>query len=106
MIIAGLWRYGDWRHVATGCNDLVMMIDCFVLCSFVTSSLVAPGAGVLACHRPWLKSSLLKMEATFGQFSEQILRHSKTCDVWWCQPISHHRPDKTILSGRVGVSGV
>jgi len=22
MIIAGLWRYGDWRHVATGCNAL------------------------------------------------------------------------------------
>jgi len=20
MIIAGLWKYGDWRHVATGCN--------------------------------------------------------------------------------------
>jgi len=49
----------------------------------VTSSLVAPGAGVLACYRPWLKSSLLKMEATFGQFSERISRHSKTCDVWW-----------------------
>ena len=49
----------------------------------VTSSLVVPGAGDLACHRPWLKSSLLKMEATFGEFSERILRHSKTCDVWW-----------------------
>ena len=24
MITAGLWRYGDWRHVATGCNALVM----------------------------------------------------------------------------------
>jgi len=24
MIIAGLWRYGDWRHVATGCNALVL----------------------------------------------------------------------------------
>jgi len=23
MIIAGLWRYGDWRRVATGCNALV-----------------------------------------------------------------------------------
>ena len=23
MIIAGLWRYGDLRHVATGCNALV-----------------------------------------------------------------------------------
>jgi len=23
MIIAGLWRYGDWRHVATGCKALV-----------------------------------------------------------------------------------
>jgi len=23
MIIAGLWRYGDWPHVATGCNALV-----------------------------------------------------------------------------------
>ena len=22
MIIAGLWRYGDWRHVATGCTAL------------------------------------------------------------------------------------
>ena len=49
----------------------------------VTSSLVAPGADVLACHRSWLKSSLLKMEATFSKFSELILRHSKTCDVWW-----------------------
>ena len=24
MTIAGLWRYGDWRHVATGCNALVL----------------------------------------------------------------------------------
>jgi len=24
MRIAGLWRYGDWRHVATGCNALVI----------------------------------------------------------------------------------
>ena len=23
MIIPGIWRYGDWRHVATGCNALV-----------------------------------------------------------------------------------
>jgi len=23
MTIAGLWRYGNWRHVATGCNALV-----------------------------------------------------------------------------------
>jgi len=21
MIIAGLWRYDDWRHLATGCNS-------------------------------------------------------------------------------------
>jgi len=27
MIIAGLWRYGDWRRVATGCNALVGMKD-------------------------------------------------------------------------------
>jgi len=25
MTIAGLWRYGDWRHVATGCTALVMI---------------------------------------------------------------------------------
>jgi len=24
MITAGLWRYGDWRHVATGCDALVI----------------------------------------------------------------------------------
>jgi len=24
MTIAGLLRYDDWRHVATGCNALVM----------------------------------------------------------------------------------
>jgi len=23
MTIAGLWRYGDWQHVATGCTSLV-----------------------------------------------------------------------------------
>jgi len=23
MTIAGLWRYGDWRHVATGCTAIV-----------------------------------------------------------------------------------
>jgi len=63
-----------------GGNALVIMTDCFVVCSLVTSSLLAPSAGVLACHRH-AKSSLLKMEATFGQFSERILRHSKTCDV-------------------------
>jgi len=26
MTIAGLWRYGDWRHVATGCTALVLFI--------------------------------------------------------------------------------
>jgi len=26
MTIAGLWRYGDWRHVATGCTSLVIII--------------------------------------------------------------------------------
>ena len=29
MIIAGLWRYGDWRHVATGCNALVVIMPQF-----------------------------------------------------------------------------
>ena len=24
MTIAGLWRYGDWRHVATGCIALLV----------------------------------------------------------------------------------
>jgi len=24
MTIAGLWRYGDWRHVATGCTAQVL----------------------------------------------------------------------------------
>jgi len=24
MTIAGLWSYGDWRHVATGCTALVV----------------------------------------------------------------------------------
>jgi len=28
MIIAGLWRYGDWRHVATGCDALVTHMCC------------------------------------------------------------------------------
>jgi len=23
MTIAGLWKYGDWRHVTTGCTALV-----------------------------------------------------------------------------------
>jgi len=26
MTIAGLWRYGDWRHVATGCAALVYLM--------------------------------------------------------------------------------
>jgi len=25
MTIAGLWRYGDWRYVATGCTALVRL---------------------------------------------------------------------------------
>jgi len=25
MTIGGLWRYGDWRHVATGCTSLVAL---------------------------------------------------------------------------------
>jgi len=25
MTIAGLWRYGDWQHVATGCTALVWL---------------------------------------------------------------------------------
>jgi len=27
LITAGLWRYGDWRHVATGCTALVIRCD-------------------------------------------------------------------------------
>jgi len=26
MIIAGLWRCGDWRHVTTGCNAIVIYL--------------------------------------------------------------------------------
>ena len=29
VIIAGLWRYGNWRHVATGCNALVFYLNLF-----------------------------------------------------------------------------
>ena len=25
MTIAGLWRYGDWQHVVTGCTALVLI---------------------------------------------------------------------------------
>ena len=25
MTVAGLWRYGDWRHVATGCTAVVYL---------------------------------------------------------------------------------
>jgi len=32
MIIAGLWRYGDWRHVATGCSDLVTSVVAVCVC--------------------------------------------------------------------------
>jgi len=27
MAIAGLWRYGDWRHVATGCTALWFIVN-------------------------------------------------------------------------------
>jgi len=27
MTIAGLRRYGDWRHVATGCNAVVHAVN-------------------------------------------------------------------------------
>jgi len=78
------WLMEIWRLATCGHGwQRSSNNDWLLLCLLVTSSLVAPGAGVLACHRPWLKSSLLKMVTTFGQFSERILRHSKTCDVWW-----------------------
>jgi len=28
VTIAGSWRYGDWRHVATGCTALVLCNEC------------------------------------------------------------------------------
>ena len=31
MTIAGLWRYGDWRHVATGCTAVVFIHSNVVL---------------------------------------------------------------------------
>ena len=33
---AGLWRYGDWQHMATGCTTLVMAcsINIFLPCGF------------------------------------------------------------------------
>ena len=44
MIIAGLWRYGNWRHVATGCSDLVLLENvmkkmhfCHFSSSFISS---------------------------------------------------------------------
>ena len=30
MTIVGLWRYGNWRHVATGCIALVVFINSVV----------------------------------------------------------------------------
>jgi len=42
MTIAGLWRYGNWRHVATGCTALVAIAllfysnsKVFILCSLL-----------------------------------------------------------------------
>jgi len=34
VTIAGLWRYGDWRHVATGCTALVLVNYGFVFYSY------------------------------------------------------------------------
>ena len=34
VTIAGLWRYGDWRHVATGCTALVLINYGFVFSSY------------------------------------------------------------------------
>jgi len=36
MIINALWRYGDWRHVATGFNALVTLRTCRT-CSVASS---------------------------------------------------------------------
>jgi len=27
MTIAALWRYGDWRHVATGCTAALVVLE-------------------------------------------------------------------------------
>jgi len=31
LTIAGLWTYGDWRHVATGCTVLVLIISARII---------------------------------------------------------------------------
>ena len=36
ITIAGLWRYGDWRHVATGCTAIVIIAASRVLLTFYT----------------------------------------------------------------------
>jgi len=43
MTIAGIWRYGDWRHVATGCTALVRT----ELHYGIISSVAGPGVSVI-----------------------------------------------------------
>jgi len=49
MTIAGLWRYGDWRHVATGCNTLFYIYE-----------------GIARSARTWCGQVLLGQEDVTG----------------------------------------
>jgi len=50
MIIAGLWRYGDWRHVATGCNaQYIYELECGPMPNVMAA---LPNIGGALCSTP------------------------------------------------------
>jgi len=52
VIMAGLWRYGNWRHVAMGCNDQVIYDNNIHRCAVhqATAQSQGPGLALLADH--------------------------------------------------------
>jgi len=77
MTIAGLLRYGDWRHVATGCTAVVCRMHCCRLSDDVISQRAWPKHCAFACARPVESGSCFPTDAltcTLFSFSgtEQI----------------------------------
>ena len=68
MIIAGLWRYGDWRHVATCCNAVVYCkrekcaVCCFLFMFAIYCFLTTAMSCCSLCQRIRDNSKLFSMQ--------------------------------------------
>jgi len=74
LTIAGLWTYGDWRHVATGCTviDPVMSMATFIFYLNKKVKLCVPGVPDANAYRKIAKLKTLTHDISSAASKQDI----------------------------------